>query len=146
MVAKTEDPAQPVQRGRGRPRGHSGAAQREEIIRAVLAAAGPLSRNDVSRFLGVLHALAHGDRPTADRVLKEATENRETLRDLTRKLRAVLKDLGLPERRYLETADLAPITQIYLALDRLRKDGRIRKCADTAGADTLWMLREQTCP
>ena len=154
MATKAEKPV--VERGRGRPRGHSGAAQREEVIAAVLAASGPLSRNDISRRMAVLHALESGNRTRLDEAVREAAYAsaqtdaklyREFSRNLLAALRPMLKDLSLEARGYLRDKPPAPLSQVYLAIDRLRRDGRVRKCADNAaGADTLWMLREQTCP
>lgn len=40
-----------------------------------------------------------------------------------------------------------PVTKVYLSLDRLRRDGKVRICADTAGPGSVWSADVGTpCP
>lgn len=93
-------------RPRGRPRGHSGASEREERILKELD-------GKRVRYSG-LHALweAAGSAPGS-----------EPSPGLTRN--ELAQALGERESR------------VYLALDRLRKDGRVRKCSGE-GSTTVW--------
>lgn len=63
---------------------------------------------------------------------------------------AILAQLRLngPQTRNQLAASLGvSLTKTYLALDRLRQDGKVRICADTAGPGSVWSADvEAPCP
>lgn len=63
------------------------------------------------------------------------------------KILAALKENGPQSRNALCEALGLDKTIAYLALDRLRRQGLVRTCADTAGPATLWSSDvEAPCP
>lgn len=58
-----------------------------------------------------------------------------------------LKTSGPKSRNQLSEELGLDKTITYLSLDRLRRDGKVRTCADTAGPSTLWSSdMEAPCP
>lgn len=67
--------------------------------------------------------------------------------DRDAKLLAHLKANGPMSRNQLADSFGLDKTITYLALDRLRRAGQVRTCADTAGPSTLWSSNvEEPCP
>lgn len=67
--------------------------------------------------------------------------------DRDEKILAVLESRGPQSRNALADALGLDKTITYLALDRLRRDGRVHTCADTSGPSTLWSSSvEAPCP
>jgi hypothetical protein len=93
-------------RPRGRPRGHSGAKEREDAILKALD--GKRVRYAGLRELWEAGGSVHGAEPSPGLTRNE-----------------LASALGEPE------------SKVYLALDRLRKEGRVRKCSGE-GSTTVW--------
>jgi hypothetical protein len=60
---------------------------------------------------------------------------------------AHLRTNGAQSRNQIADSFGLPYTIVYLALDRLRREGKVRTCADTAGPRTLWSAEvDAPCP
>lgn len=57
----------------------------------------------------------------------------------------LLRETGPQTRNAIAEGLGVPETKVYLALDRLRKAGHVRICADTKGPGSVWMVGK-TCP
>lgn len=55
---------------------------------------------------------------------------------------AALRELGPQTRNTLAERFSLPVTQVYLSLDRLRRRGEVRICADTNGPGSVWTAGE----
>lgn len=64
-----------------------------------------------------------------------------------RKILKVLRDSGPRSRNQLAEELGEEKVKVWLALDRLRRDGLVRTCAKTSGAGLLWSAEvDRPCP
>lgn len=62
-----------------------------------------------------------------------------------RMILTLLQDLGPKTRNAISEGLGLEVTKVYLALDRLRREGKVRICANTAGPGAVWTAGD-SCP